>query len=100
MRPSWIRKVLVGVALSSVLGTYSLAQSASEEGKRKVKTKVAPTYPELARRMNVTGRVKIEVIIIPDGRVKSTSALDSHPLLVQACLAGVKELQFVAASER
>src|SRR5260221_4257470 len=97
MRPSWIRKVLVGVALPSVLGTYSLAQSASEEGKRKVKTKVAPTYPELARRMNVTGRVKIEVIINPDGRVKSTRALGGHPLLVQACLDAVKEWKFVAA---
>src|SRR5260221_2349362 len=99
MRPSWIRKVLVGVALSSVLGTYSLAQSASEEGKRKVKTKVAPTYPELARRMNVTGRVKIEVIINPDGRVKSTRALGGHPLLVQACIDAVKEWKFVAAPE-
>jgi TonB family protein len=99
MRPGWIRKVLVGLALSSVLGTYSLAQSGSEEGKRKVKTKVAPTYPELAKRMNVTGRVKIEVIITPDGRVKSTRALGGHPLLVQASVEAVKEWRFVAAPE-
>ena len=99
MRPSWIQKVLVGVALSSVLGTYALAQSGSEEGKRKVKTKVAPSYPELAKRMNVAGRVKIEVIITPDGRVKSTRALGGHPLLVQACLDAVKEWKFAAAPE-
>jgi TonB family protein len=99
MRPSWICKVLVSVALSSVLGTYSLAQSGSEEGKRKVKTKVAPAYPELARRMNVTGRAKIEVIINPDGRVRSTRAVGGHPLLVQACLDAVKEWKFVAAPE-
>jgi TonB family protein len=99
MIPSWIRKVLIGMALSSVLGTYALAQSAPEEGKRKVKTKVAPSYPELARRMNVTGRVKIEVIITPDGRVKSTRALGGHPLLVQACIDAVKEWKFVVAPE-
>lgn len=100
MRPSWIRTVLVGVALSSILGmTYAQAQSAPEEGKRKVKTKVTPTYPELAKRMNVTGRAKIEVIITPDGRVKSTRALGGHPLLVQACLDAVKEWKFVAAPE-
>jgi TonB family protein len=99
MRPSWIRKVLVGVTLSSLLGTYALAQSGPEEGKRKVKTKVAPSYPELAKRMNVTGRVKIEVIITPDGRVKSTRALGGHPLLVQTCLDALKEWKFVAASE-
>jgi TonB family protein len=99
MRPSWIRKVLVGVALLSVLGMCAPAQSAPEEGKRKVKTRVAPTYPELAKRMNVTGRVKIEVIITPDGRVKSTRALGGHPLLVQACVEAVKEWKFVAAPE-
>jgi TonB family protein len=100
MRPSWLRKVMVGVALSSLLGTCALAQSSSsEEGKRKVKTKVAPVYPELAKRMNVTGRVKIEVIITPDGRVKSTRALGGHPLLVQSCVEAVKEWKFVAAPE-
>src|SRR5258708_21280954 len=99
MRPSWIRKVLVGVALSSVLGTYSLAQSASEEGKRKVKTKVAPTYPELARRMNVTGRVKIEGIINPDGRVKSTRVLGGHPLVVQSALDAWKGLELVGGAQ-
>jgi TonB family protein len=100
MKPSWIRRVLIGMALSSVLGTtYAPGQSGSEEGKRKVKTKVAPTYPELAKRMNVTGRAKVEVIITPDGRVKSTRALGGHPLLVQACSDAVKEWKFVTAPE-
>jgi TonB family protein len=99
MRPSWIRKVLVGLALSSVLGAHSLAQSSPEEGKRKVKTKVAPVYPELAKRMNVAGRVKIEVIITPEGRVKSTRALGGHPLLVQASIDALKEWRFVPAPE-
>jgi TonB family protein len=100
MRPSWIRKLVVGVTLSAVLTTWVPAQQgSSEEGKRKVKSKVAPAYPELAKRMNVTGRVKIEVIITPDGRVKSTRALGGHPLLVQACLDAVKEWKFIAAPE-
>jgi TonB family protein len=99
MRPGWIRMVLAGVALASILGTNALAQSASDEGKRKVKSKAAPAYPELARRMNVTGKVKIEVIIAPDGHVKSARALGGHPLLVQACLDALKEWKFVAAPE-
>ena len=99
MRPSWIRKVLTGVAIPALLGTFAMAQSGSDEGKRKVKTRVAPAYPELAKRMNVTGRVKIEVMITPDGRVKSTRAVGGHPLLVQACTDAVKEWKFVAAPE-
>jgi TonB family protein len=94
-----MQKALAGVALTAVLGTSALSQSSSEEGKRKVKTKVAPTYPELAKRMNVTGKVKIEVIITPDGRVKSTRAVGGHPLLVQACLDAVKEWKFVPSPE-
>jgi protein TonB len=88
------------MALSSILGTHAFAQSSgAEEGKRKVKSKVAPAYPELAKRMNVVGKVKIEVIITPDGRVKSTRALGGHPLLVQSCIDAVKEWKFVAAPE-
>jgi len=99
MRSRWIRKALAGMTLLAFLGTFVLAQSSSDEGKRKVKTKVAPAYPELAKRMNVTGRVKIEVIITPDGKVKSTRAVGGHPLLVQACVDAVKEWKFAAAPE-
>jgi len=77
----------------------SSQSSVSEEGKRKVKTRVAAVYPELARRMNVTGKVKIEVVIAPDGHVKSTHVIGGHPLLVNPAVDAVKEWKFVAASE-
>ena len=99
MRTEWIRKALASMTLLAFLGAFALAQSSSDEGKRKVKTRVAPVYPELAKRMNVTGRVKIEVMITPDGRVKSTRAVGGHPLLVQACTDAVKEWKFVTAPE-
>lgn len=86
----------IGLSLSVAL----LAQSGTtDEGKRKVKSKVSPAYPELAKRMNVTGKVKIEVVITPDGRVKSTRVIGGHPLLVQACQDAVKEWKFFPASE-
>ena len=74
-------------------------RASTDEGKRKVKSRVAPAYPELAKRMNVTGKVKIEVIIAPDGHVKSTRAVGGHPLLVQACQDAVKEWKFLPAPE-
>jgi protein TonB len=85
------------VVLSAASG---FAQSGStDESKRKVKTKTSPAYPELAKRMNVSGRVKIEVVITPDGHVKSTRVVGGHPLLVQACQDAVKEWKFVPAPE-
>jgi len=81
-------------------GASGFAQSGStDESKRKVKTKTAPQYPELAKRMNVSGRVKIEVVVTSEGRVKSTRVVGGHPLLVQACQDAVKEWKFVPAPE-
>ena len=81
-------------------GASGFAQSGStDESKRKVKSKTTPLYPELAKRMNVTGKVKIEVVITPDGHVKSTRVVGGHPLLVQVCQDAVKEWKFVPAPE-
>jgi TonB family protein len=100
IRSKLFRKTLAATALFGALTAAGLAQSSStEEGKRKTKTKVLPVYPELAKRMNVTGKVKIEVVITPEGRVKSAHALGGHPLLIQACQDAVKEWKFMPAPE-
>jgi TonB family protein len=101
MRTSRWKKLAVATTAALVLsGASGFAQSGwTDESKRKVKTKTAPLYPELARRMNVSGRVKIEVVITPDGHVKSTRVVGGHPLLVQACQDAVKEWKFVPAPE-
>ena len=88
------------VAATFLTGAVGLAQTSStEEGKRKVKIKVSPAYPDLARRMSVSGKVKIEVVITPDGHVRSTRVVGGHPLLVQSCQDAVKEWKFVPGSE-
>ena len=56
-------------------------QSDSTEVRRKVKVMGKPVYPELARRLSLTGIVKIEVTIGADGRVKRTHVLGGHPVL-------------------
>ena len=102
MRSGWkgIIRVMAAAVVGLCLGACSLGQSGTtDEGKRKVKTKVAPAYPELAKRMGVTGKVKIEVVITPDGRVKSTRVIGGHPLLVQACQDAVKEWRFAPGPE-
>ncbi len=66
---------------------------------RKVKTKVAPVYPELARRMNLTGVVRIEVTVSPKGEVKTTKLLGGHPVLAGAALDAVKKWRFETAGD-
>lgn len=96
----WTRLALAGGALLCLSAVSGRAQTSStDESKRKVKAKVAPVYPELARRMNVSGKVKIEVVISPDGHVKTTRVVGGHPLLVQACQDAVKEWKFSPGPE-
>jgi TonB family protein len=64
---------------------------------RKPKTKVAPVYPEVARRMNIEGTVKLAVVVAPNGTVKSSKAVGGHPLLVNAAVTAMKQWKFEAA---
>jgi len=96
----WKKWVVAATAALVFSGASGFAQTGTtDESKRKVKSKTAPAYPELAKRMNVSGKVKIEVVITPDGHVKSTRVVGGHPLLVQACQDAVKEWKFVPAPE-
>jgi TonB family protein len=95
-----------GKRLSAVAVTLLLAgglvvaqQSNTDEGKRKVKYKVAPQFSDLARKMNITGKVRIEIVIAPDGHVKSSKPIGGHPVLVQSCLDAIKDWKFEAAPE-
>jgi TonB family protein len=97
---TWGNRVLaVAVAFVLAAAVASAQQSVGDEGKRKVKSRSNPQFTELARRMNLSGKVKIEVVIAPDGRVKTARPVGGHPVLVQSCLEAVKEWKFESAPE-
>jgi TonB family protein len=91
---------LLITALTVVFGTVSVRQARAEEGiDRKVKVKVSPSYPEFARKLGLTGTVKLEVVIATNGSVKETKVIGGHPILVQAAVEAVKKWKFEPASE-
>jgi TonB family protein len=61
---------------------------------RKVKNKVAPTYPDVARRMSIAGTVKVLVVVAPNGSIKSTKVVGGHPILVNSALEALKRWRF------
>jgi TonB family protein len=65
---------------------------------RKVKSKVPPTYPEIARKIGLTGTVKLQVVVAPNGSVKETKVIGGHPILVTAAVDAVKKWKFDTAS--
>ena len=100
MSASIVRRLLaVALALAAGTTVVNPARAVGEgnEITRKVKNKVAPIYPEIARRMNISGTVKLVVVVYPNGAVKSTKVLGGHPLLVSAAEEAVKKWKFEAA---
>jgi TonB family protein len=89
----------IGLALlvggSAVLPSRISAQDgATDTAKRKVRTRVTPEYPALAKQMNVTGKVKIEATVAADGHVSGTRVVGGSPLLVNAALDALKKWHF------
>ena len=73
-------------------------QTQNEDLVRRAKTKVQPFYPELARKMNISGTVKIEVIVAPNGTVKDARVVGGHPVLATAALDAAKKWRFDTAA--
>jgi TonB family protein len=90
--------LLAIVAVIAGTGTPSLrAQEPGSEMTRPVKTKVQPMYPELARKMNISGTVKVQVVVSPNGAVKDAKVVGGHPVLASAALDAVKKWRFEPA---
>lgn len=70
----------------------------TEEIARRVKFKVAPAYPDLARKMSLAGTVKIEVTVSPNGTVKDVRVVGGHPVLANAALDAAKKWRFEPAA--
>lgn len=81
-----------------VVGISLLAPSAAAT-ERRVKVKVQAVYPELARRMSVSGVVKLELTVAPSGVVKSWKVLGGHPLLVDAAVDAAKKWKYEPGPE-
>ena len=91
--------LLFVAALVALTANLEAAQSNSASGAsdRKVTSKVAPVYPELAKRMHLHGVVKVEAVVRPNGAVKTTRVLGGNPVLVDAALEAVGKWKFETA---
>jgi TonB family protein len=96
----WITLGLLMVMSLASIGKSSRAFGAEDaEITRKVKTRVTPVYPEIARRMNISGVVKLVVVVSANGSVKSTKVMGGHPLLVTAAEDAVKKWKFEPSAQ-
>lgn len=89
-------KILGGAVLAMALSLGVANMQAQET--RKVLSNPVPTYPEVAKRLNLSGVVKVQVVIGADGRIKETNFIGGHPILVNAVEQTLKNWKYAPAN--
>lgn len=98
----WIREgsicfsrvaVRICQAMALVL-VMTLAMPARAGDDRAIKARVAPIYPELAKRMHATGTVEIEATVDPAGNVSDAKTVSGNKLLAPAAEDAVRKWKF------
>ena len=85
--------------LASVcLGPLAISQTEAPVEARKVLQRIMPVYPDIAKRMNLTGSVKVLVTVSPDGKVKTVQPMGGSPVLIQAVENAVNKWKFAPGS--
>jgi TonB family protein len=80
-------------------GSAPTAWGQDQEITRKLKTKIAPIYPELARRMAITGVVKVQITVDKTGAIKNTKLVGGHPILASAAMDAVRKWRYESGAE-
>ena len=93
------QRFAVGLLMSGIVFLSAGRSWGQEEITRKVKTKTPPVYPELARRMSITGVVKVQITVATNGAVKNAKLVGGHPVLASAALDAVKKWRYEASNE-
>jgi TonB family protein len=73
-------------------------QAIGQQQARKSLVKPAPVYPEVAKRLNLEGTVRMEAIVAPDGQIKGTKVIGRHPVFVESALKALHDWKYEKAS--
>lgn len=96
-----MRGFLVLLLLFSGLMSVGFAQNegqSSNDSDRKILRKTIPRYPEVAKKMNLSGTVKVLATITPEGKVKTVQPVGGSPVLIQAAEDAIAQWKYAPAS--
>ena len=83
--------------LAALLWLVAVSPQAQESGRRRLLSRAAPAYPELARRMSLQGVVKLDALVAPDGTVEAAEVKGGHPVLAPAAVDAVRRWKWESA---
>jgi protein TonB len=93
--PAWHRLCAAFILMALCL---ALLSPAFAQETRKVKSGNQPEYPDLARRNNIHGTARLQIVVAPDGSVKEIKVLGGNALLAQAAVDAVKKWKYEPAA--
>jgi TonB family protein len=95
LHPKGLRRVGVRIFQTAALAlVMAMAIPASAVDNRAVKSRTAPVYPEIARRMRISGEVRLQVTVDPDGRVTDVKKVSGNSMLSTAAEDAVRKWRF------
>lgn len=77
----------------------TVVEDASTQSDRKILNRIVPSYPTLARTMNLKGTVRVDAIVDPSGKVKTLTVRGGHPVLVQAAQRAIYKWRWSPAKQ-
>jgi TonB family protein len=78
--------------------SFSLAQEPADAA-RKIVSRVVPDYPELARKMQIIGTVRVQASVAPNGKVKFTQVVGGNPVLAKAAVDAIDKWKWASAPQ-
>jgi TonB family protein len=89
----------VGLLLISGWAAMHASLVSAQEIDRKIKSKVLPEYPTLAKHMNLVGTVRVQITVATNGTVKNAKLVGGHPILANPALEAVRKWRYEAAAQ-
>lgn len=98
---SMLRAVRIALALLALCSTFLRCGFGQEEptdggNQRKIVNRVVPIYPDLARRIQLKGTVRVEVVVAPGAKVASARVLGGNPLLADSAVNSIRKWKYAA----
>ena len=91
--------ILIATLLWNTLAMFPASSQTSQiqPNARKLKISVPPDYPELARKMNIQGTVRVLLTVAADGKVVRVKELGGNPVLVASLVQAVRKWKYESA---
>lgn len=95
------RPIAFTLAVLLTAGIFPLQSAHAQQAAavRSIVSQVLPHYPELARPMRLEGSVKLNVLVAPNGTVKSMRPIGGSPILLKAAQDAINKWRWAPSSQ-